>query len=130
MKFEAHPDEILKALAEIPDSTLLAAYEREWTSRGVEAPIRTADELRVRIAAAHANMAAAAPREVLLTVSEAALELDEEAAALRRRIDKGELDHAIVRENGAIRLRFVAPPRRWRLIPERLRPDPRSAEVA
>jgi hypothetical protein len=124
--FMATPDELEETFAAIDDDVLVEAYEGEWLRLGLEPPALTVDELREQILAIHQAKIERAPREVLLSIAEAAPHLGTSERRLRYRVDSGEFaDDLTVTRNGERALRFQPPPRCWLLIPSSLRPDPR-----
>jgi hypothetical protein len=122
--FIAERDELQEAIAAIPDDVLLYANERQWLSRGLEPPERSATELRQRLLEKHEQAARRLPDERVLPVEEAARHLELTGRVLHYRIQRGHFSDA-VRDlpGGRVGLAFKLPAKPWSLVVER--PDPR-----
>jgi hypothetical protein len=125
---EIAPGESLRAaLAAVPDEDLVAAFEREWRSRGLTPPRRTAGGLRRRILAYWRRKAALElTDERRVPISEAARELGIPERTLRDQIGEGKLPGASVSQRGLLTLNLPRnQPRQYTLIPRGMGPDPR-----
>jgi hypothetical protein len=125
---EIAPGESLRAaLAAVPDEVLVAAFEREWHSRGLEPPRRTAGGLRRRILACLRRTAALElTDERRVPISEAARELGIPERTLRDQIGEGKRPGASVSQRGLLTLNLPRnQPRQYTLVPRGMGPDPR-----
>jgi hypothetical protein len=123
--FRATIDDHEEAFAEVPDELLVEAYEWEWTSRGLEPPATTVEQLRARILELNRAKAKRLPREIVLTVTEAAPMLRMTERTLRHEVDQGRWDEHLAKlPDGRRGLRFMPRPVSWKLVPGH-RPDPR-----
>jgi hypothetical protein len=124
--FRATVDDHEAAFAAIPDALVVDAFDHGWTSRGLQPPATTVKQLRARIRTLNRATAKRLPREIVLTVTEAAPMLGMTERSLRHEVDQGRWDeHLTTMPGGRRGLRFMPRPVSWRLVPRSLGPDPR-----
>jgi hypothetical protein len=123
-QFVAGAEELREAIAAIPAAVLREVNERQWTSRGLEAPKRPVRELRASLLAKHERAAESLSTERILPVEEAAKNLGLTGRVLSYRIEQGDFADAVRSlPSGRTGLAFKPPTKRWSLIVDR--PDPR-----
>jgi hypothetical protein len=128
--FWSTPDEVAEAVDELPIDVLREQFERVWRSSDQPQPRVTDRQLRASVRSAHVDAAAREPREITLSIVEAAKHLGMTARVLGYELERGRYAESIGRlKGGELGLRFTAPARRRLVMISRLRPDPRLALV-